>query len=93
MENEKRLYTTRDLYLASTLMSLGFDLNGIDYQSEGEHPRPVGYFSFEDNQDLQMAVKEYWAHKLAIEPQQFMVNLRNLKAQVNGAYKSPHSKF
>lgn len=91
MENE--LFTTRDLTLASVLMTLQFYLDGIDYQIEGEGKRPVGYFNFEKSDDLLNAEKRYWAGEISVEPRTFMNNLKDLKSKVNGFYKSPRSNF
>ena len=90
---EENTYSTRDLNLAATLITLRFELTGVDYQTEGVRPRPVGYFNFEDSKELQKAIKDFWARKLALEPIDFAGNIRGLKAQINTIYKSPHSKF
>ena len=42
-----KVFSTRDLYLASTLVTLHYELLGIDYQVEGIKPKPIGYFKFE----------------------------------------------
>ncbi len=90
-EDKKDVFSTRDLYLASTLLSLGFKLTGLDYQIEGS--RPVGYFNFEDTESIRNAEKDYWDGKLAIEPRSFITNTRDLKSRVNSVYKSPHTNF
>lgn len=90
---QKNIMSTRDLNLATTLMTLRFTMNGIDYQIEGEKQRPVGYFNFEDTIELQDAIKQFWSGDLSVEPRQFMNNLRGLKAQINSFYKSPHNNF
>jgi len=91
--NEKEQFSTRDLYLAATLITLKFYMNGIDYQIEGERQNPVGYFSFEITPELKEAEQKYWQGALAIEPRQFVTNLRGLKAQINNIYKGPHSNL
>lgn len=93
MTEENKSRSMRDLYLASTLVSLGFEITNIDFQVEGERNMPVGYFSFEDTKELRDTEKDYWAMKLKVEPRMFINNLRGLKAQVNGEYKGPHSRF
>ena len=92
-EEKNKAYSTRDLNLAATLLTLHFELVGIDYQVEGTNRRPVGYFSFEDSKDLQQTIMNFWAKKLAVEPIEFAGNIRGLKAQINTVYKSPHSNF
>lgn len=89
MENDQ-IYMTRDIYLATTLMTLHFDLVGIDYQIEGRKEMPVGYFKFKDSQNLRDTEKLFWQSKLAVEPKAFITNWRALKAQVNESYKNPN---
>ena len=92
MTDEKKVFQTRDIYLATTLITLRFLLVGIDYQVEGENRRPVGYFNFDDTQALRDAQNSYWQGRLSIEPKQFITNLRSLKAQINNEYKGPRSE-
>ena len=92
-EQSNNQFSTRDLNLATTLITLRFEMTGIDYQVEGEKQRPVGYFNFEDSMELQEATRKFWSGDLSVEPRNFMNNLRGLKAQINNFYKSPHSKY
>lgn len=91
--NEKEIFSTRDLYLASTLVTLRFFMNGIDFQIEGETRRPVGYFNFEKTEELIGATKKYSQGQLSIEPRLFITNLKSLKSEVNNYYKGPRSSF
>lgn len=94
MENEeKKYFSTRDLYLATTLITLGFYMSGVDYQVEGDKQLPVGYFQFEESEELVETLKKYRQGQLFVEPRQFATNLRSLKAEVNNVYKSPYSHF
>lgn len=88
MEN-KKLFSTRDLYLASTLVTMKFYMTNVDFQIEGGKQTPVGYFNFEDTPELRSAENKYWQGMLAIEPRAFITNLRGLKAQCTNVYKSP----
>lgn len=88
--NESDIYSTRDIYLSATLLTLRFTLTGIDYQYEGERNKPVGYFQFNSSPELYAACDNYWNKKLAIEPNEFVTNLRGLRAQINNYYKNPH---
>ena len=93
---KENIFSTRDLYLASVLVTLKFYNVGIDFQIEGEKNQPVGYFSFEDCPELREAEKKYWQGLLSLEPRTYINNLRGLKAQVTNIYKGPrvdHSKF
>jgi hypothetical protein len=82
-------FSTRDLYLAATLMTLGFGIISVDYQVEGTRNMPVGYFNFEDSPEIKSAEQKYFQGSLAIEPRTFVTNLRGLKAQISNVYKGP----
>lgn len=86
------IYSTRDLALAATLVTLKFELLGIDYQIEGTRQNPVGYFKFSDTPTLQDARRKYTQALLSVEPKAFMTNVHGLKAEVTNAFKNPHQK-
>lgn len=86
------IFSTRDLTLAATLMSLKFPMLSIDYQIEGSKSQPVGYFKFEDTERLRDARQKYMQSLVAVEPRQFMTNVHSLKAEVTNAFKNPHMK-
>lgn len=90
---QNRPYTTRDIFLASTLITLGYPTVGIDFQYEGNRGRAVGYFQFEDTPDLNKTVHDYWGSKLAVEPREFITNFQGLKSQINEYYKNPNYYF
>ena len=87
--NDSNLYPTRDLYLASVLVTLKFPVLSIDVQMEGRRQTPVGYFTFERTQDLINAESRYMRDELLVEPKLFVSNMKNLKAQVINAANSP----
>jgi hypothetical protein len=93
MSQEETKFSTRDISLASTLVTLNFPLLSVDYQIEGERGVPVGYFNFEESPELIEAEKRYWQGKLAVDPKSFVTNWKGLKAQVTNVYKNPHSGF
>ena len=88
-EPQAAVLTTRDLYLASTLIVMGFPMQNIVYQYEGTRSQPVGYFQFDRTKDLEAADKAYWAGKTSVEPRAFVMAMRGLKSQTASAYKSP----
>jgi hypothetical protein len=92
-ENEKQGFSTRDLYQAASLVTLGFQITQTDFQIEGDRRLPVGYFQFEDTPELREALKKYRQGQLLVEPKQFSTNLRAIKAEVTNIYSSPHSNF
>lgn len=85
-----KLFSTRDLYLAATLVTLKFYLSGIDYQIEGDKNSPIGYFKFEDTPEIQEAKSRYTQGLLMIEPKSFITNLKSLKSELVNIYKNPH---
>lgn len=89
--NDPQPFSTRDLYLASTLVTLKFPLLGIDYQIEGIKPKPIGYFKFEDTPELQKKRSEYNQSMLSVEPKLFISNLQSLKAEVVNMFQNPSS--
>jgi hypothetical protein len=86
-----KIYSTRDLCLAATLVTLKFMMIGIDYQVEGSRNKPIGYFKFENSLMLQDAKNKYGQSLLSVEPKTFITNLNGLKAEVIGTFSNPHS--
>lgn len=95
MENtqEKKVFSTRDISLAATFVLMKFPMIGIDFQVEGQKNLAVGYFSFEDSQELREAEMKFWSGQLAVEPRNFTTTVRGLKARVNNVYKSPSQRM
>lgn len=87
------IFSTRDIYLASTLITLKFPLLGIDMQIEGIKPRPIGYFKFTDTDDLRTIKSDYNQGRLLVEPRLFMNNLQSLKAEVVNFAQNPNSEL
>jgi hypothetical protein len=88
---EKKIFSTRDLYLAATLVSLKFYLTGIDYQVEGNKNMPIGYFKFENTPEILEAKAKYTQGLLSIEPKLFITNLKSLKSEIVNIYRNPHN--
>jgi hypothetical protein len=86
------IFSTRDLTLAATLMTLKFPMLSIDFQIEGTKTQPVGYFKFEDTERLKDARRKYMQSLTVVEPRQFMTNVHALKAEVMNCFKNPHNK-
>lgn len=87
---ESTIFSTRDLYLATTLVCLKFYLAGVDFVYEGSKNLPVGYFKFEDTPELQDARSRYTQGLLLVEPKMFVTNLKSLKSEVVNANQNPH---
>ena len=84
------IFSTCDVYLASTLISLKFRMVGIDYQFTGDRNRPIGFFKFEESDALKEARTKYTQGLISIEPKLFVTNLKSLKSEVMGAFNNPH---
>ena len=89
-KNEQKIFSTRDIYLASTLVSLKFFLTGIDYQIEGNKNMPIGYFKFENTPEIKLAKSKFVQGLLLVEPKLFVTNLKSLKSEIVNIYKNPH---
>lgn len=84
-------FSTRDLYLASTLITLKFRMINIDYMIEGDKNQPIGYFLFENTPELQETKSKYAQGLLLVEPKSFVTNLRSLKSEIVNIYNNPHA--
>lgn len=91
-EEKMRTFSTRDLYLASTLVTLKIPLLGIDYQIEGLKPKPIGYFNFEETTELLEVRKQYNQSNILVEPKMFVTNMQSLKAEVVNMHQNPNYK-
>jgi len=87
--NEEQ-FSTKDLYLSATLVTLKFFMTGIDYQIEGDKNRPVGYFKFQNSPELIDSKNKYIQGLLLVEPKAFITNMHSLKAEVENMYKNPN---
>lgn len=91
MEENLSEFSTRDIYLASTLVTLRFKCVRIDYQIEGLKPKPIGYFAFERTPELLETRSQYNQSLLSVEPKLFISNLQSLKAEVTNMQQNPNS--
>lgn len=85
-------FSTRDLYLASTLVTLGHKMLGLDIQIEGIKVRAIGYFKFEDSSKLQEDKNNYTQGRVLVEPRLFVQNLQSLKSEVINMQNNPSFK-
>mgnify|MGYP001572234455 CR=1 FL=1 len=82
-------FSTRDLYLAATLITLKFPLLSTDFQVEGVRQKPVGYFQFENTVNLRDAKQKYISGLLMVEPKSFVNSMHSLKAEVVNFFQNP----
>lgn len=88
MEKE---FSTRNLVLAATLVTLKVFYNRIDFTFEGEKNNPVGYFIFEETEELKDIETKFRRGELLVEPKEFMTNVHQLKSEVMNYLRSPHN--
>jgi len=84
---DPKIFTTKDITLASSLVTLKFLMLGVDYQIEGDKVSPICFFKFQDGPELRDAVKRYMQSNVVVEPKIFMTNLRSLKSEIDN-YKN-----
>ena len=77
MNDNDKQYKTTDMALATTLAVLGTYIQGVDRSD----PRKIE-FIFTNSEDLQKAVKAYWAKELLVEPLQFFNEMRTIKSRI-----------
>ena len=91
MENkENEIFSSRDIYLAATLVTLKFDMIGIDYQILGSNNNAIGFFKFNDTPELQKTKSMFVQGTLLVEPKTFVTNLKSLKSEIQNVYSNPH---
>lgn len=90
---EQQEFSTRDLYLAATLITLRFPLIKTNLQIEGQKAYPVGYFCFENTSNLRDAREKYLQGLLMVEPRLYITNLHSLKSYVHNIFKAPDQKL
>ncbi|MFA5696215.1 MAG: hypothetical protein WC917_02035 [Bacilli bacterium] len=92
-KEEEKVFSTRDLYLASALVTLKFPLIRIDMQIEGIKPKAIGYFNFIETQNLRDARSQYNQGMILVEPRMYINNLQSLKAEVVNMQQNPNSSY
>jgi hypothetical protein len=76
---EKLFYQTSDINLAATLLSIGFDIDGIN----PSNPRRVTFFfDLEKYPDIESVILDYVSNKLLVNPKEFISNRRELLSKV-----------
>ena len=88
---EENVFSTRDLYLASTLVTMKFPIVRIDMQIEGVKPRAIGYFNFNETPELLATRSQYNQGMILVEPRMYINNLQSLKAEVINMQQNPNN--
>jgi hypothetical protein len=76
-EHRSSFFETSDLPLAVTLLTLGIPLVSLDTSN----PSRV-IFQFQQTEETQQIVSQYWEGKLTVEPKTFLNTQRELKARI-----------
>ena len=74
MENQQRVYKSRDLGESAALLCVGFE-----FISTEEDPNGRIYFVFPDSTELQAAIKAHWACTLEVKSRYYFDATRTLK--------------
>ena len=85
------IFSTRDLYLAATLVTLKFEMVGVDYVIDGQKNLPIGFFKFLDTPELGSMRSKFTQGILLVEPKAFVTNLKSLKSEIVNSTQNPHS--
>ncbi len=78
---ETTTYKTKDIVLASTLVTLKFPVVSHEIEYLGSRPSNYTYFIFEDSPRLQDAIKKIENKLVVVEPYALCGNMRMLKSQ------------
>ncbi len=76
-KSEEELFSTHDLALSSSLLSLGFTLCDLDFTD----PKKAT-FIFVENEEVQLAIQDYWDGKLRVNPRTYFNTLKDLKSRL-----------
>ncbi len=93
METENDVFVTRELDLASALVSLKFFTTNITFQIEGEKGKKRGYFEFENTPELKDTIRKFWKDELLVNPRAFAAEEKVLKRRVFNINNSPKVEF
>jgi hypothetical protein len=74
-------YKTKDIYIASALLALGFILDDLTKEET------IFYFNFADNRDkipyeIQTAVEDYWKGQLLVDPKKLFTSFKEIKSRM-----------
>ncbi len=86
------MYTTKDLYLAVALKTVGFPLSDVTKNPDNSKQ---ALFVFEDRISEEYptyspedAIKDFWDHKLPVDASDFVSAINELKTRLTGVIRS-----
>jgi hypothetical protein len=74
MKQNKSYYKTSNLSLSATILCLGTPLDSVIKSPEGR-----SVFIFQNSEDLENIILNFWKRALTIEPNSFWDSIRSLK--------------
>lgn len=88
LQDEPRLFSTRDIYLASVLITCGIPLANIDYTVEGRESKRIGIFVFLDTPEARKIESDYFnVEDFKVDIKKYTQNFKTLKSRTNNNYK------
>ncbi len=69
------LFTTKDLYLAAVLKTLGYKVASL----KGDAKSQVKYFTFESKKELENDITRFWSNELKVMAKDLYDNVQALK--------------
>ena len=83
MDNEE-MFSTRDIYLTSCLVAMGFAVLDTELEQVGVNSRMIAFWKFKDTPMLKETKRRYNASELLVEPKLLFTTMQALKAEVIG---------
>lgn len=77
---KEKQFSTYDLGLASSLISLGYQLTDL----EKSNPKKV-LFIFQKEDDIDEAIEDYWSDNLQVNARSHFDNIKMLKNRIYGS--------
>lgn len=84
MNEVRDFYSVSDINLAATLLTLGYDIRGIN---PVEEKRCVFFFDMEQYPDIEKVANDYWNNNIKVNPKDWINNRRELFGRINEAHR------
>jgi len=88
LQSEPKLFSTRDIYLASVLVTMDIPLYNLDFTTEGRESKRIGIFVFLDTPELRKIEQDYFnIPDFKVDIKKYTMNMKSLKSRTNNSYK------
>ena len=87
-----KVFSTRDLHLASTLVVQKFDLLGVDLEYLGSRNSPVGFFNFKWTPLIEEEQRRWMLDRVMVPSRSYDSAVRTLKSYVTSAVSDIENK-